>query len=84
MHPRLHLIGLASYVLFTGGALVALMLLLLMIWSEEPTSVVQWKLLGTSLSVLAFALVTMVGTKALREALHVRPGARADGDAPVR
>ena len=84
MHPRLRLIGLASYVLFVGGAVVALVLILAMIWSEEPASLVQWRVLGTSVAVLAFALVTMVGTKTLCEALAVRPGARADGDAPVR
>jgi hypothetical protein len=84
MHPRLRLIGLASYVLFMGGAVVALLLILAMMWSGKPASLLQWRVLGTSISVLAFALAIMVGTKALRDALAVSPGARADGDAPAR
>jgi hypothetical protein len=61
---------LGSYVVFLTSAGVATSTVLWMIWSGSATEM-QWRIVSTSLALLVFSLLVLVGTKALREATTV-------------
>jgi len=86
MHRSLRLVGWVSYALFVGSAAAALLIVLTMIWTptSSPGRPDHWRALGTALCVLAFALLLMVGTKALRDAVGLPAERRTDGGVLAR
>lgn len=71
MHPRLRLIAWVSYCAYVAAAATCLLLLLAMIWM--PTwNLGMWRAFGTSLFLLGFALLMLIGTKSVRDAVGSR------------
>jgi hypothetical protein len=71
MHPRLRLVAWVSYGLYLAAAAVALLVLLAMTWIPT-SSPALWRILGTALFFLGFALLMLIGTKSVRDAVGSR------------
>ena len=71
MHPRLRLLAWVSYGLYLAAAAVALLVLLVMTW-VPISNLALWRILGTSLFLLGFSLLLLIGTKSVRDAVGSR------------